>query len=433
MTAIIILYILGILIALIFSGFFSGFETAVLSANRLKLKNLELNGDMKAEEVLDLLKDAQKVIGVVLVGNSITIVLASLLSRELLILLIPKDILFLNLNYESLEQLINLIILTPIFLIFAEVLPKQIARLKANSVLMYFSWLFKFFAYFFIPIIHLINAIIYLILIPLGIKKREHIISLSKEDIKNIVKDGIKSEDEKTKQTEKEMIYGIFNLEKTRVCEIMRPLVSLAAVRLEEATIEGVLKLARETGHSRFPVFKERVINIIGYVDVYRIFSEGTEGKKLEDFIEEAPYVPEAKRIDDLLQEFIKNKTTVAIVVDEYGGCSGWLTRRDLLEEIVGEIKDEFIRKESLFKEIGNEVYEVGGVLDIDDLNEMIPIHLEKNYCETVGGYIYSALGRIPMLNERVYVKDYILEVTQMDKRKIVKVKITHVPKSDTT
>ncbi len=427
MIPLIILYIAGIILSVILSAFFSCFEIAVISANRLKLKNLELNGNIKAEEVLDLLKDAKKVIMVTLVGNNITIVLGALLSRELFGLFVTDNFWGLDISKDSLDQIINLLVLTPIFLIFAEILPKQIARIKADTILMYSSWLFKFFAFFFIPIIHIINGLIYFIFLPFGISKKEKTLSITKDDLRNLVGDGIGSSDEKSKQTEKQMIHGIFNLEKTRVCEVMRPLVSLAAVHLSEISIDGLLKLARKTGHSRFPVFKERIVNLIGYVDIYRLFSEDTKGKTLDDFIEEALYVPESKRIDDLLQEFIKNKISAAIVVDEFGGCSGWVTRRDLIEEIVGEIKDEFITKEKHFTELSPGVYEAVGHLDIDDLNELIPINLEKNYCETLGGYIYSELGKIPSLYEKVQVNNFILEVEEMDKRRIVKVKITKI------
>lgn len=425
MTALIILYIICILATILFSAFFSGFETAVICANKLKLKNLELDGDYKAEEVLDLLKDAQKVIAVTLVGVNINNVLCALISRELLKIALPEDILLLNLAKESWEQIINLALLTPILLIFSEVLPKQFSRQNANLILMYTSFLFKLFSFIFIPIIKVVNAIVYLALYPFGITKKEHHTSISKEDIKSLVGNDFGVKNEKTEQSERKMIHGIFNLEKTRVCEVMRPLPSLVAVRLGEASVDGVLRLARDTGYSKFPVFRERIINIIGFVDIYRIFSADTENKTLHDFLEEAPYVPESKRIDDLLQDFIKNRIYVAIVVDEYGGCSGWVTRKDLLEEIVGEIKDEFIKKETQFKEISPGVYEANGALDIDDLNETIPIRLEKNYCETVGGYIYSALGRIPALNEKVEINNYVLEVIVMEGRKIKKIRIS--------
>ncbi len=227
---------------------------------------------------------------------------------------------------------------------------------------------------------------------------------------------------------ERRMIQAVFALERTRVREVMRPIADLAAVRLPES-IEAVRRLARETGYSRFPVYRDRIINLCGYVDIYDILgAEGIENKSVEDFVREPLYVPETLRLDALLRELLQGRHKTAIAVDEYGACCGWVTREDLLEEIVGEIEDEFDEGAERFRRESDRSWLVQASLRIEEIRQITGLHLPSDGFDTLGGYLYDRLGRIPRVGDVVEDAGARFEVTEMDQRRIVAVRIVLPP-----
>jgi CBS domain containing-hemolysin-like protein len=281
----------------------------------------------------------------------------------------------------------------------------------------------KVFTFIFVPVVRALNGIAYFMLLPLGIRQGYKVARITKDDLRSLVSEGMGPRVDET--SERQMIARIFGLEKTLVKEVMRPLVDVVAVRLGYLSIEGFIDLVRRTGYSRLPVFSDRIVDMIGYVDVYKVLAAGWEGKALEDFVEEAYYVPETKPVDDLLHEFLLRKVRVAIVIDEFGGCSGWITLEDLLEEIVGEIHDEYDRdrKEIIEREDGS--YLINGKMDIDDLNERLELDIKKEDFETVGGYVYHKLGRVPKSGDKLYGEGFTIQVDSMERHKILHVVLT--------
>mgnify|MGYP006284677003 CR=1 FL=1 len=422
-----ILLAAAILACLFFSGFFSGSETGAISTNRIRLRNLQRAGDQRADDVISLLSDTQRILIVTLVGTNISNILATLFAKRFFFGL------FAAWKPEAsmrMADLAALLIMTPIVLIFAEITPKQFFREHADQLMLTFRKPLRFFSGLFLPAVAFFNTVTYIILRPFGIKKGQRTARFTKEDLRVLVGSAENNEQEiSAKQNgiggEVEMIQSIFKLEKTLLREVMKPLVDVIAVPLLSATTDTVLKTARRSGYTRLPVYENTIVNMIGYVDIYDILrSENGEKKELSEYVKPAFYVPETKRIDDLLQELLSNHLSVAIVFDEHGGCSGFVTLEDILEEIVGEIEDEFDRRIIEYYEEKPGLYAVDPKMDLDDLREELNISLPKRDCETVSGFIYSILGRVPENGESFKYGKYIIHIVEVKTPKITRVKI---------
>jgi magnesium and cobalt transporter len=228
-------------------------------------------------------------------------------------------------------------------------------------------------------------------------------------------------EDEET--DEEEIIYNILDLEETLVREVMEPVNSVVAVRLGVPT-QSVRDLSAQTGYSRFPVYREKIVALTGYVSIYDILSDPDPDKPLDAYVQPAYFVPEFMRVSRLLQEFQNRKIDAAIVVDEYGGTSGWVTREDVLEEIVGEIEDEFDTLEHRIRKCDDGAYLVNGALDTDDLAEELPLTFEEPQYDTLAGFILMVLGRIPKTGERIETDEAVFTVERMESNRIAEVRI---------
>ncbi len=428
MSFIAITYIIGVLVFLILSAFFSGMETASISANKARLQHLEMKGNERAAEILKMISDIQHVIAVVLVGNNICLVLASLFGRKFFTLLLPESTATFLWGTVTSKEVINLVILTPLFLIFAEILPKQIFRQKSTKMLLLLGKPLHFFEIIFLPIIKIFNAITIILFSPFGIRRQPQPVTFTKDDLLRMIGSETGKEPENGKPSERDMIRRIFGLEKTLTREGMKPINDVIAIRLGKETVNSVIELAGKTGFSRFPVYKDKVINLIGYVDIYHLLRSDLTDKRLEDFICKAYYVPETKPLDDLLEQFLKRGEQMAIVVDEFGACSGWITLEDVIEEVVGEIEDEFDRIHIDIIEEAEHTYVMEAVIDLDDLNHRLGLSLPKEGYETLGGLIQRKLGEIPSQGQTIDVDNVRLEIISMDGLRIGQVRLVKKP-----
>jgi len=420
----VLLYALALLVCLVLSAFFSGSETATISVNKLRLRHLQQSGDPQAREVIHLISDTRRVIGTTLLGNTIAVVFATLCFKEILELVLPPGWRGTTLPLE-LEELLGLAILTPVIFLFCDILPKYVFRMKADSIIFGISKPLRFFSFVLNPLLEVVNRVSLAILLVFGIKARAGGRAYTREELESLF--GTHDTSPRTATSGRKMVRSIIRLEKTKVREVMRPLIDLVTVRLPDSTHETVKTLARRTGFTRYPVYKDKVINLIGYLDIFDVItSEGSE-RSLEDLVQEPYYVPESKRLDDLLQEFLQRRMRVAIVVDEYGSCCGWVTREDVVEEIVGELEDEFEAQPRLVVTEPDGSTLVDAIVDIDNLNDSLPIRLPREDYDTLGGFIYSELGRIPTVGDRVYHNDWVIEIVSMSRHKIGQVRLRRV------
>ncbi len=423
----------AILFATVLTGFFAGAETGAISANRTRLRNMQRAGDQRADEVISLLSDTQRVLTVTLVGTNLFSILAALFAKRLFSGILETG---LGEKANQMADLLSLVIMTPFLLIFSEILPKQVFREKAENLMMSIRKPLRLFSFLFIPAVHFFNSVTYIILSPLGIKKGTRRSRFTKDDLKRLVDsgeqngsgDGQREED----SPRADMIQSIFQLEKTLVREVMKPLVDVTAIAMEDLNTETALNTVRRTGYSRLPVYKDTIVNMVGYIDIYDIIrAEDGNPMDIRAHIREPFYVPETKRIDDLLQEMLSRHMSVAICFDEYGGCSGFVTIEDIIEEIVGEIDDEFDRRSIMYYEEKPGIFNIDPKMDLDDLKEELGIDLPKKLCDTAGGFVYSLLGRVPAEKEQIAYPPYIIQVLEVKPPRIIRLRIIKEPSHD--
>lgn len=223
------------------------------------------------------------------------------------------------------------------------------------------------------------------------------------------------------------MVAAIERLDRTFVREIMRPVNQVTAVRLRDCTARRLLAICRRTGYTRIPVYEDHILNLSGYLNVYDILECERLPRDLRPLVVKPLFVPEVARVDHVLQEMIVRKQQVAIVFDEFGGTSGWLSREDILEEIVGELEDEYERpRQKILPVKGG--YLVDGSLDLDDLADEVGLDLTRPHCDTVAGYIYFKLGRTPRRGEVLEEAGWKIRVAGLEGHRIRRVRLVAPP-----
>jgi CBS domain containing-hemolysin-like protein len=229
------------------------------------------------------------------------------------------------------------------------------------------------------------------------------------------------------------MIYSIFEMGDTLVREIMLPRIYITALDVN-TPLEQALDMFLQSGHSRVPVYEESIDNILGLLfakDLLKVWREGGKNDSLRSLLRTAYFVPEAKVVDELLAEMQTRRIHMAIVVDEYGGVAGLVTLEDIVEEIVGEIRDEYDQGEELpYTQVAEGEYIFQGRIDLEDFNELMGSHLPMDEAETLGGFIYDRMGRVPVSGEALLVDDLELIVEQVSKQRIRKVRARKLPRA---
>lgn len=253
--------------------------------------------------------------------------------------------------------------------------------------------------------------------------------AVTEDDLKTLVDAG--QQEGVLEQDERQMIYSIFQLGDTLAREIMVPRIDMLALDVGTPLPQAVDALVK-AGHSRVPVYEESVDNILGVLyarDLLQVWREGKQDRSLRDLLRPACFVPEAKKVDELMAEMQENRIHMAVVVDEYGGVAGLVTLEDIVEEIVGEIQDEYDQaEESPYQSVGDGEYILQGRVDLGEFNEVMGSHLPQDEAETLGGFIYSRMGRVPASGDSLRVGELLLTVEQVIGRRIRKVRACRVP-----
>lgn len=253
--------------------------------------------------------------------------------------------------------------------------------------------------------------------------------NVTEDELKTLVDAG--QEEGVIQQGERRMIYSIFQLSDTLAREIMVPRIDMLALDVT-TPLNNAVRALLKSGHSRVPVFEESVDNMLGLLyakDLLRVWQEGSHLESLGDLLRPAYFVPEAKKADELLAEMQSQRIHMAVVVDEYGGVAGLVTLEDIVEEILGEIRDEYDQaEESPYLVDKNGDYVFQGRVDLDDFNEILGSQLPKDEADTIGGFIYSRLGRVPDIGDQVKENHLLLVVDQVSGRRIRKVRARWLP-----
>ena len=401
-----------VLLCLLASAFFSSAEIAFLAANRVRLRHLAEQGSRVARGYMEAFQHPERLLSTAMMGVTIAHVVSSAVATTTLLL-------WLGGGQASLWATI---ILTPLMLVFGEIVPKALTQPRATEAAIRTYYPLRGFAWLLAPVVGLANLLVRSILGGLGHGERRDPF-VSRADLRLLVErepDGTTD----VREEEREMIEGIFDLVETSVREVMVPLVDVVAVP-EDASIEEAVAKVQESGHSRLPVYRERIDNVVGVVAALDILGRGGAGETIKTLMRPAHYIPATKRVSDLLPEMQRRRIQLAIVVDEYGASQGIATVGDVIEEIVGEIPDDRERTPSQLVRLPDGSYLVNGRMWIEELNEALEWDLptKKDY-ETVAGLILASLGHIPRPGEQVAVGAYELAVVDADERRILKAKV---------
>ena len=397
--------------------FFSAAEMAFIAANRLRLRHLAEEGHGVAATYLEAFRRPERVLSTAMMGVTIAhIVAASAMTWALLPAL------------GGLAPLVVTLTLTPLMLVFGEIIPKAVAREWATSLILKLYRPLTWSAVLLAPFVAVAHRTVSLVLRVFGGGQAEIRQFVSREELKALLQMEPGEADVTTQEAE--MIDKIFDLGETTVREVMVPLVDVAMLP-ETASPREAIALVQERGFSRIPIYRERTTEVVGVVASMDLLRRGVEMATLAPLMRQPYYVPETKRIDDLLREMQRARTHLAVVVDEYGSATGVVTLEDILEEIVGEIQDEHDRTPASVERLPDGSYWVAARTHIDELNEALDWNLPKQDFETVAGLVLATLHRIPRTGEEFQVPGYTITVLEADARRVAAVKIA--PTATTT
>ena len=402
------------MLCLVATMFFSAAEMAFIAANRPRLRHLAEQGSATAAAYLEAFRHPERVLSTAMMGVTVAhIVAASATTWSLLPTL------------GGLAPVVVTLVLTPVMLVFGEIIPKAVARAWATSLILRLYRPLIWTSAVLMPFVAFANLVVGLTLRLYGVRQVDTRAFVSREELKALLQ--MEPGEAEVTTQEAELIDNIFDLGDTTVREVMVPLVEVAMLP-DSASPQDAIALIQERGFSRLPIYRQRETNIVGIVAAMDLLSRGAEAATLDELKRPPYYVPETKRIDDLLREMQRSRAHMAVVVDEYGGSTGVVTLEDILEQIVGEIHDEHERAPASAERLPDGSYRVAARTNIDELNEAFDWTLPKQDYETVAGLVLATLGRVPRAGEMFQIPGYTLTVLEADTRRVTAVKITPTP-----
>ena len=408
-TSAIQFFILIILVLL--SAFFSSAETSLTTANKIKLKALADEGDKRSKTVLKATEDSGKMLSAILIGNNIVnLSAASLVTTLALNLWGSAAIAFASGT------------LTVIILIFGEITPKTLATIRSDKMARIYAGSILFLMRILTPAIFIINKLAFLVLTLLRVDPSAKAPSMTEHELRTIV--DVSHEDGVIESEERQMIYNVFDFGDSLAKDIMVPRVDMTFLDVE-STYEEMLDVFRREKFTRLPVYEGSTDNVIGVLNVKDLLVHDSSREfNLRSLLREPYFTYEFKKTSELMMEMRKDSINFTIVLDEYGATAGLITLEDLLEEIVGEIRDEYDKdEEELIREIGEREYIVEGSLKLDDLNNALGLTLDSEDYDSVGGYVIERLDHLPHAGEFIVDgHDIRMVVDTVDKNRIDKV-----------
>lgn len=407
--------VFAVLVCLVLSAFYSGSETALVSINKIRLNQLVETEDKKAKIIHRIVESPDKMLALALVGTNLANVLISLFGDRLTASILP------NLS-ENLQSSISILYITVLLLIFGEILPKTIFRVKADILAHRFAYALRFSEYVLAPLIVFVQTVTRFLIWIFDRGTSPPNPDAQREELRLLATMGERSGSLLTEQ--RRMIHRLLNFQDRTVRQVMVPLVDIVAIE-KTITCEDFLQIAAESGYSRIPVYDERIYNIVGIVNLLDVIYAENLPETVEPFIRTNLHVvPESKNINTLLKEIQNTHHTMVFAVDEYRGVVGLVTVEDLIEEIVGEFADERDHPDFI-QLIAPDILECDGRTEINVLEETygLPIPHGDNY-KTIAGYILERTGTIPETGTELELGDAVITILVADKRAIQKIRI---------
>lgn len=410
-----LLLVILIMCCLALTAFFDGSETALISANRMRLRTMSEQGDRRAGKVVQLLERPSRLLGVTLVGSNLFSVASITLASVLVGVLFRH---FSEKPHPSLEDALTTVVMTPLLLIFTQIIPKAVGRARANSISRTISTSMRRASVLLYPLAYPLGKIGNSIALLFG-RHSGPDDSTAMEELKILAKLGERHGVIRPQQSK--MISSVFDLREQTIERAMVPLVDVVSVERNTNLKEFYSKVSRER-FSRYPVYSGRTDNIIGIVNVLDVLYSGESSGTIRPFVhEDVVYLPESKHITSSLQELQQSQHPMGIVVDEYGGVVGIVTLEDIVAEIVGEMKDDWEDRKTSFDGI---TLECVGRTEIDELNEIIGSDIPNEGYETIAGFVISQMDKIPKPYEETRWKNIRIVVLRSNKRSVLRVKL---------
>lgn len=399
----------AVLIMVLLSAFFSSAETALTTVNRIRIQSLVEQGNKKARVLEKVIADSGKMLSTILIGNNIVNMAASAVMTTLTIEVFGNTFVGIATGF-----------LTLMILIFGEITPKTLASIHSEKLALSYARIIYWLMTLLTPVVFIIGKLSNGFMSLLGIDPNEKTTFMTEHELRTLV--NVSQEDGVIEREEQQMIYNVFDFGDSTAKDVMIPRIDMTFVDIT-STYEELLKIFKEDMHTRFPVYEDNTDNVIGIINIKDLLLY-PENKKfsLKDILREPYFTYEHKATAELMIEMRKASVNLAIVLDEYGSTAGLVTLEDLLEEIVGEIRDEYdVDEEEDVKEVQPEIeYIALGSAKLDDVNDTLNIHLYSEEYDSIGGYIIEMLDSLPSNGQSVTTEDGIrLVVDEIDKNRI--------------
>lgn len=404
-----IIQLVIVIILLSASAFFSSAETALMTSNKLKMRNLADNGNKRAAKVLKVTENTDKMLSAILIGNNIVNLTASSISTTLTLKIFGSKLVGIATG-----------ILTFLILVFGEITPKNVASKNAENMALAYIGVISFLVTLLTPVIFIVNTVAKFV-ISIFNKNGDDNNAVTEEELRAMVE--YSHEEGIIENEEKKMIVNVVDFGDTVAGDIMVPRVDMVMVD-EKSSYEEILQVFREERYTRIPVYEETPDNVIGILNVKDfLLIEDKENFVMKELLREPLYTYEYKKTSALMMDMRKTGANIVIVLDEYGITAGLITLEDMLEEIVGEIRDEFDADEDEgITKVSDLEYLIDGSTNLDDINDRIGLSLSSEEYESIGGLIMEKLGRLPVEGEIINFDNIVLTVKKMDHARIEKV-----------
>lgn len=401
-----ILEIIGLALLLLISGFFSSSEIAFVVASKLKIELRARKNNLSAKIISYFSENHEVFFSTILISNNIAnITFASLIA------------LFLATTF-GLNDFEILLLSTTLLLFFGELLPKYFAREHPDSIILFAAIPLRIFSFLLAPFVKITSAISQLIINSANIKEEKISQLFDREDLQILLHES--STAGTLDENEFNIINKVIDLGDQKVYEVFTPRTDIVGVEIT-ATIDEALKIFIESGYSKIPVYNENLDHIKGFIHAMDMFKYP---KSIEEIKRDIVFIPETKKSLELLNELIDKKHTIAIVVDEFGGTAGIVTIEDIIEEMLGEIRDEHDSDEDICKQINDDTFIISGKVEIDRLNEEFNLNISEGEYETIAGFITSKLGNIPAPHKMFEIDNFTIEIIHSSKQRIELVKL---------
>lgn len=402
-----------LVILLLLSAFFSSAETSLTTFNRIRMRTLADEGNKRAARVLKVTEDSGKMLSAILIGNNIVNLSASSIATTLALRI-----------FGSMGAGIATGILTVLILIFGEISPKTLATLHAEKLAIAYAGIIQSLMTVLTPVIFIINKMSNLFLLMLRVDPNKNKDTMTEEELKTIV--DVSHESGIIETEEREMIHNVFDFSDAVAKEIMTPRIDMTFIKAD-STYREILEIYRENHYTRIPVYKDTTDNVIGILNMKDLLLyEDVEHFSVANILRDPFFTYEKKNTAELFLEMQTKSINLAVVLDEYGITAGMVTMEDLLEEIVGEIHDEYDANEtSPLTKINNTNFLVSGSMNLEDLCDELDISLTSDDYDTIGGYFIGQCDHLPKAGEQIITEDHVcLTVTSVIKNRIQQIKI---------